>query len=239
MSKMDALWAYQAAEQNKEALEKEVLATPARAKFNKLHAFLKEQQNTISRVQEDIAGREAQIDRLEEAIVKLSKDIELERSEFETMLADEECTAAELTECRQIHEKLLREIGDARKTLTALMSALEEDVAQYRSTRSKASKAKKEYDELRVVCESEIAKSAPERKQAQAAMDEAAKKVDAQLLERYKRVKRNHAIPMAKVENNQCGGCNMSLPMVVVKRVAASDNIIECENCGRILYTGS
>jgi predicted nucleic acid-binding Zn-ribbon protein len=43
---------------------------------------------------------------------------------------------------------------------------------------------------------------------------------------------------MAKVENKQCGGCNMSLPMVVIKRVQGSDSIVECDNCGRILYAG-
>ena len=30
----------------------------------------------------------------------------------------------------------------------------------------------------------------------------------------------------------------MSLPMVVVKRVMNSDSIVECDNCGRILYAG-
>ena len=41
---------------------------------------------------------------------------------------------------------------------------------------------------------------------------------------------------MAKVENYQCSGCNMSLPTSTVKRVATGEGIVECENCGRILY---
>ena len=66
--------------------------------------------------------------------------------------------------------------------------------------------------------------------------DEAAKAVDAELLARYKRIKGRYAVPMAKVENNQCSGCNMSLPTSTVKRVATGEGIVECENCGRILY---
>ena len=68
------------------------------------------------------------------------------------------------------------------------------------------------------------------------AADEAAKAVDAELLARYKRIKGRYAVPMAKVENNQCSGCNMSLPTSTVKRVATGEGIVECENCGRILY---
>ena len=56
-------------------------------------------------------------------------------------------------------------------------------------------------------------------------------------LKKYDAVKTHHAAPMAKVENNQCGGCNMSLPTATVKRVAAGTGLVECENCGRILYT--
>ena len=68
------------------------------------------------------------------------------------------------------------------------------------------------------------------------ALVQPAKAVDAELLERYKRIKGRYAVPMAKVENNQCSGCNMSLPTSTVKRVATGEGIVECENCGRILY---
>ena len=85
-------------------------------------------------------------------------------------------------------------------------------------------------------CEQEAAAAKPDIDKAKAAADEAAKAVDAELLARYKRIKGRYAVPMAKVENNQCSGCNMSLPTSTVKRVATGEGIVECENCGRILY---
>ena len=84
--------------------------------------------------------------------------------------------------------------------------------------------------------EQEAAAAKPDIDKAKAAADEAAKAVDAELLARYKRIKGRYAVPMAKVENNQCSGCNMSLPTSTVKRVATGEGIVECENCGRILY---
>ena len=51
-------------------------------------------------------------------------------------------------------------------------------------------------------------------------------------------MKLHHAVPIARVINSKCGGCNMSLPMVMLKKIATTDGIVECENCGRILYSG-
>lgn len=236
MGKLDALWEYQAVELKKEALEREVINTPARTKLNKLHGFLTEQQNAISRTQREIVQRQTALERLQDQVEKLLNRVELERSEFDEMQNDEECTAEEMTECRHNHERLLDELAAVRREISDLVKWLDSAVKEYKDTRNKAGKAKKEYDTLRVVCEEEYAKSEGSRKEADAAVAALAANVDPALLERYKRVKRNHTVPMAKVENNQCGGCNMSLPMVVVKRVQSSDGLVECENCGRILY---
>ena len=236
MGKLDALWEYQAVELKKEALEREVINTPARAKLNKLHGFLTEQQNAITRTQKDIVQRQTALEKLQDQVDKLLKRVDLEHSEFEEMQQDEECTAEEMTECRRNHEKLLDELGAVRREIGDLVKWLDNAMKDYKETRNKAGKAKKEYDALRVVCEEEYTKSEDSRKAAETAVAAQAEKVDPALLERYKKVKRNHTVPMAKVENNQCGGCNMSLPMVVVKRVQSSDALVECDNCGRILY---
>lgn len=237
MGKLDMLWEYQLRELEKDALERELLNTPSRVKYNKLHAFLLEQQKTISRVQKELQKKQAVMENLTAKMAKFITNLELENSEYEGMLKDEECTAAEITECRENYEKLLRELNTIQRELSALTTSIDTEMKEYKKTRAKASEAKKEYDQLRVVCESELNENDGARKELDRKAESAAKKVDVQLLERYKRVKTNHAMPMAKVENSQCGGCNMSLPMVVIKRVQSSDDIVECENCGRILYT--
>jgi predicted nucleic acid-binding Zn-ribbon protein len=104
-------------------------------------------------------------------------------------------------------------------------------------TWSKAGKAKKEYDETRAVCEKEVEDSKELREKAKAEIKNKENNIPPELIARYKQVKANHAIPMAKVENNQCGGCNMSLPTSVIKKISTSNDLVECENCGRILYS--
>jgi predicted nucleic acid-binding Zn-ribbon protein len=54
-------------------------------------------------------------------------------------------------------------------------------------------------------------------------------------LEKYKNIKLHSVPPMARLQNDQCGGCNMSLPSVVLRSIKAGGTIVECETCGRMI----
>ena len=123
-----------------------------------------------------------------------------------------------------------------RRELYDTLAWIEKATADYKETYAKAGKAKKEYDAVRKQCEDEIVAAQPELDAAKLAAQKRRAEVDPALLKKYDSVKTHHAVPMARVENNQCGGCNMSLPIATVKRVVAGTGLVECENCGRILY---
>lgn len=219
-----------------EELEHRVKTTPARQQYNKLRAFLTEQQNAVSRAEKDIAARKSAVERLEESFAQLERDYQLELSEVETMQQDPETTAAELRESRQDLEKLMDKLTAQAKELQAAIQWTQRAMKDVRETLGKAGKAKKEYDQLRLECDKEL-------EGFQGQLDELSKQVKAlvkavpkELFARYTRIKRNHAVPMAKLDSDKCSGCNMSLPTTVAKRVASDEQVVECENCGRILY---
>lgn len=236
MKKLDALYAYQEAEQKKAAIETAIRSTPSRRQYSKLHKLLKEQQATIQKLTADMEEHEAQLKKLLATADKLDKQLELETSELETMQDDELTTGAEMTELREDIEKLNREIGSVVREIKNLQSELNKGVEAYKQTAQTYTKAKKEYDALKIVCEKERDDAADKLAACDAEIASLKERVDAALLEKYEKVKQHQPIPMAKVINNKCAGCNMSLPMVVLKRVYAPDTVVECENCGRILY---
>lgn len=236
MNKLDALWLYQEAELELDKLESGLRATASRTKLNKLHAFLTEQQSQVASIQKQLETKKALIEKLSSRVAELEHNFELETSEFEMMKNDEECTAAELTESRSSIEGIFKSLNDTLRELTSAIAWIEKVTNEYKETVTKAGKAKKEYDSLKLICEEEIKKAQPDINKAKAEMEKRQKNVDAALLSKYNFVKTHHGVPMAKVANNQCGGCNMSLPTTVVKRVHASEGLVECENCGRILY---
>ena len=236
MGKLDALWAYQQAELQKAQVETAIRSTPARQRFNKLHKLLKTQQEIIAKLTADMDARSSQLAKFSERAKKLNERIEIEMSEFETIRGDEESTAEEMTELRVDIEKLNREISGTIREMKALEADITKAEEEYKQTRLTAGKAKKEYDQLRVVCEQEREASAGELKASNENLENLAKAVDPALMNRYNQVKLHHPPPMAMVVNAKCSGCNMSLPMVLLKKIATADTVVECENCGRILF---
>ena len=236
MNKLEVLWQYHNAEQDYARLEARLKSTPSRVKLTKLHSFLTEQQNLINQIQRQIEAKKAVFARLSAQFQELERQFDLELSEFNTMQNDEECIAAEMAESRKAMEALMDKLTGARRELFDTISWLETSAAEYRATYAKAGKAKKEYDTARTDCEEELKQIQPELDAARAKADALASTIDPAILKRYAAVKSRHAVPMAVVENSQCTGCRMMLPTVVVKRVASGTDIVECENCGRILY---
>lgn len=237
MNQLEALWELQEAEVSLAKLKKEVKSTPARQKRAKLRSFLTEQQNNIDDIQKNLASKNTQLDSFSAQLAGLMRDYELEKSELDIMENDEESTAAELSEARKSIEKLLEKINALSKELNSTLRFVEKAAADITNTYAKAGKAKREYDALGTVCEAELEDFRPRLEAAEGLVAEKRKTIPDSLMRKYAAIRKNHALPVARVEHEQCGGCNMMLPSAVVKKVAAGNGIVECETCGRILIS--
>lgn len=237
MGKLDAMLLYQQTEQKKLEAEQAVRSTPARQKLSRLHKLLKTQQATIQKLTEETETRLSQINKLSEQAKRLEERIELENSELATITGDEESTAAEMTELRVDIERLQKEINQVVREAKKLLSEAEKAAEEYRETNLTAKNAKKEYDQVRAVCEKERDDSAEMLASFDEKLEQIRKDVDPALFQRYEKVKQHYAAPIVPVIGGKCSGCNMSLPMVMLKHLNAPDAVLECENCGRILYS--
>ncbi|BCX49103.1 nucleic acid-binding protein [Haloferula helveola] len=66
---------------------------------------------------------------------------------------------------------------------------------------------------------------------------EAAAKVDEELLSLYERLlKKKGGVAVAPVHSGQCGGCHVKLIPATLIKVGGAAEVVQCENCGRILY---
>ena len=109
-------------------------------------------------------------------------------------------------------------------------------LTEFQKARSLGGRAKKEYDRLKAVCEVEKNESAAEITTATKEMETVERQVDPTFLAKYKRARVHHNMPVVPVVNEKCSGCNMSIPMAVIKKLTSQETVLECENCGRILY---
>ena len=236
MSKPMALLAYQEADLEKQQIENGLRATPNRVKLNKLTKYIKQQQASLAKLTEDMEGFTASMARMNAQHKAVLDRLDLETSEFDTLKGDEECTSEEMTEFRHDIEKLQREANNLEKEIKQLFHTLDDAVAEYQKIRQQGAKAKKEYDQLKVVCQKEKDDAAIDMLAADRKMEELAKKVSPALMARYNRVRKHHPNPVVEVRDGKCSGCNMSLPSLAIRRLIGEDMILECENCGRLLY---
>lgn len=61
------------------------------------------------------------------------------------------------------------------------------------------------------------------------------KAIEKKLLDKYYKIRRSKGTAIAIVKDTSCGGCNMFIPMMLIDRLNKGEEIIYCENCGRIL----
>ena len=236
MTKLEYLLMYQKADLKKQQLENNLRTTESRQKLNKVTKLLREQQATIQKLTEDADAQKAALAKLLAQQESLSHELELNHSEMETLEADEEVTAEELTEFRTDVERLSRELGRLEKDVKGLLDQLEKTSADFQKARSLGGRAKKEYDRLKAVVEVERTEGAADIAAAGKEMETVERQVDPTFLAKYKRARVHHSMPVVPVVNEKCSGCNMSLPMAVIKKLNSQETVLECENCGRILY---
>jgi predicted nucleic acid-binding Zn-ribbon protein len=236
MSKPVALLAYQDADLEKQQIESTVKSTPNRVKLNKLAKFVKQQQATLTKLTEDLESYSASIAKMTQQHKAILDRLDLENSEFETLKGDDECTSEEMTEFRHDIEKLQREAGNLEKEIKQAFHNLDTSAEEYKKSWQQGVKAKKEYDQLKVVCQKEKDDAAIDMLAVDKKMEELEKRVNPTLMNRYKRVRQHHNIPVVEVRDGKCSGCNMSLPSLSIRRLVAEDMILECDNCGRLLY---
>lgn len=64
--------------------------------------------------------------------------------------------------------------------------------------------------------------------------------IDPEIIPLYDRLMKNkNGTAVVQVSNGMCGGCHMKLVPTTLVKVMASLEIVQCENCGRLLYPES
>jgi predicted nucleic acid-binding Zn-ribbon protein len=176
-----------------------------------------EQKKIDGDVEQVKARRARDRDRMDKGLVNNPKDLERMQHELVslerriTSLEDEELEVMErLEEAQQALDSLLEQLGAADERLVALGETRDRQILEI---------------------EEELAKVDAERAPAAAGIPD-------DLMALYDRLRQNKGgVGAAALRAQECGGCRLSLDNaeLAVIRKAASDEVIRCEECQRIL----
>ncbi|MHB1314997.1 MAG: zinc ribbon domain-containing protein [Christensenellales bacterium] len=233
MGQLDLLWQYQQTELALEQFEAKLKSSPTRREFLRVRNFLVNQQNAIKQYEENILKRQTRLGELSSQYGDLEKTFKTETDKQAETGLDKLKT---VESSRKAMEAVQANLIKMRREISDILQALDQYDVQFKDMLNSISKAKKEYVDLKEAHDKELNGVTEELDAYKNKVVQAGKKVDPNLMKRYKSVKKQHAMPVAKIESEKCSGCNMALPSLLTTRLKNSDQVFECENCGRILY---
>lgn len=227
-----------------QSVENNLRAAKAKLARCRRNVILKENQlrtlqNTLEAKKEEIQLTKIQVDRLELDIKTTDETLSKYRAALNMSKSNKEYAAilTELNTTRADSSKV------EAQTLE-MMKNVEADQAQCNQIEQEIEKEKNELNEIRKQTEEQAKKFEAEIAAIEGQWQAAAKDVQADALETFKRVAETYdgeAIAEIEVHDNRsgiytCGGCFMSLTTETANTLLSRDEIIRCPNCTRILY---
>lgn len=230
---LDTLWQFMQVDMEADGFENRMRQSANRQKLIKQRDFLKDQQANMKKLENDVAVMQDRLEAVQDEAARLEKVL---ASLSEEINANPPENVEDAQKQAENVQKLLDTLTRYEQELQKMRKDADVKDRQQKEIRVRAAKTKQEYDQLKVTYDKEFKEDTAKLQRMRARTDEEAKKVDPGLLNKYKSIKQHCTPPMAKLVNGQCSGCFMSLPSATLLEIRNGERIVECDNCGRILY---
>ena len=230
---LDVLWQFMQVDMEADRFENRMRQSENRQKLIKQRNFLMEQQANMKKLENEVAVMQDRLEAVRDEADRLEKVLG-------SLTAEIEANPPQSAEEAQARMESVQKVGDSlaryEQELVKMRKDAEAKDRQQKEVRVRAAKTKAEYDALKGVYDKEYKADLQTLHEMRARTEAESKKVDPDLLERYRNIKQHCTPPMAKLVDGQCSGCFMSLPSATLLELKAGERIVECDNCGRILY---
>ena len=232
MEQYELLLKYQQADMELDQYEKEMRSNSNRKELLKHRDFLLEQQNVLKKIESDVEIMGDRMEALADEIKRLNGSVAEATANFEANRPDNLEDARKQIASIQ---KLIATITRYEAELAKMRKDSEARDRQQREVRVRAAKARAEFDRIKVIYDAEYKTASVKLDELKAKVAKEAEGIEPALLEKYKAIKRHAAMPITRLHDDRCGGCNMQLSAADKDKVRSGLPYVECENCGRII----
>lgn len=230
MSSLQDLLEYQKLDGELRKIEMELNATEEKKKLSQAKVVMRNAEMRIAaqdkRAVEIRHLRDSLIARVEETSKAIS-----EYSEVEELVEG----GGDVSFYKKSAQQLLDKIRALKQELNKLLAEVEQLSAEYKKLMEQGKQMNKQKKEYAEKYKQVQAKYADRIEELNKKMEEAAKKIPPEILDRYKLKRTEKVFPvLVPLAGDMCV-CGMDLPLAQRNRIAGG-NIIECENCHRFIY---
>lgn len=235
MDQLKLLWEYQRLDILMDQYESERRKSPLRHKLIKLRNYLVQQQDGLIKLNDEADKKNHAFKRIKHEYETAENFVKTEREKLE------KGEVRSIKQLEHIEKNLLdtkAKIEKEKEELNALLAVIERIAKDSREIGIKINTGKKEYEAIKEKYDGEAEKYEQQCgsiKERQAALKD---KLDKALINKYENLKSSRSPAVVTIDHDRCGGCNMSLASLVIQNVMDRQRVVECENCGRILFVG-
>lgn len=215
---------------------------------NKIQELNRKKETILKRIE----NKEAQIEDAKALLEKRLEEAKNFQKKIDSKYLDLQCIEDQIKKFRsqllQIknnkeYSALLSEIGgkEADKSLLEdeilnMMSELEGMNAAEKELKQGIERLERELAELKLEVEGELAAIDRDIKDTQAQWKEIAQQVDEKSFAQYRRLIEKDGLAVVEVSGEACGGCFMHITPQTLNQLLSRQELIFCQNCGKILY---
>ncbi|HQA96681.1 MAG TPA: C4-type zinc ribbon domain-containing protein [Clostridia bacterium] len=231
MTQLDLLWEYQLADTEADNMAQSIRQSPKRQKLLKLRDYIREQQESLNTLENELHAMSDRMDVLKEAI-SLADD---QLKDLQKRVQDEQPgSSQEIAQFITQADELFNTLNDYDQEIRRVRKSAENRDRRQRDIKLRAIRSKEEFDQLRIEYDQEYKEKSEILEQLRAVAEQKKKDILPEYLARYTAIKQHSTPPMAKLINGQCGGCNMGFPSSDLAAIRAGKQV-ECETCGRLI----
>ena len=232
MEMMEMLWQYQQEDMKAERIANEIKRSPVRQKLEKDRKQFMDYQAKYKQIQARTTEMADRVDTISEALKRLQEQLEALNSRCEAEPPqDADAARALRTEAARLRDS----IADFSREIDALVKEASGFEQKQSSIRNSAAQVRAEFEQLKEVYDKESADKKAELDAQRAAAAQKAAGIPPEILSRYESIKKRVLPPLARLNGNQCSGCNTSIPSAVLRRIKSGNEVVECETCGRMI----
>ena len=227
MNQLERLWEYQLADVEVDNLELSIRRSPKRQKLVKLRDAYQDLQKDLKGIEDEVLAMLDRMDALKDAIALEDQMRQPQARIQEEPPADSAAVQIFIEEATRLSATLQDYEQETRRIRRY---AADRDRRQ-RDVKLRLISTRDEFIPLREEYDAEYKEKQAEVERLKAIVKQKEEGLDPEYLKKYNTIKQHANPPLAKLLNDQCGGCNMSFPSSVLTAVRAGKPV-ECEHAG-------
>ncbi|MBM7556264.1 zinc ribbon domain-containing protein [Halanaerobacter jeridensis] len=234
MSTTELLYQLQQLDEKKKELKEELKDENFASQKDKIAVEIEKLEKAIKGEKEELAELKEEMKELEFSSSRLARD---EESYEEQLYSGETSNPKELNQIQEKLNKTQEHKEEIEEETLDLMMKIENKESKIEKLTQKRNERQENLEELKEEHQRQQKEIKAELNKIPQEKDAIKEKLSSEAIKTYNKLyDLKHGKAVAKLKDNYCLGCRMTLPLNVIKKVKYSNELITCDNCGRILY---